>query len=159
MLFVSGELNPQIGGPSYQPFTTTKFNTVFYHPIETGEPQLNRRTIYRMNVNTGRDPLLDALDCPAPSVLTPVRRQTVTPLQALSLMNDTFVLRQAKKLAERVVREASIPPQQISLAWQRTLGRVPSQDELANAVAVVKESDLETLCWVLLNSSEFLQVR
>ena len=159
MLFVSGELNPQIGGPSYQPFTTTKFNTVFYHPIETGEPQLNRRTIYRMNVNTGRDPLLDALDCPAPSVLTPVRRQTVTPLQALSLMNDTFVLRQAEKLAERVVREAASPPQQISLAWQRALGRVPSQDELANAVAVVNDSDLETLCWVLLNSSEFLQVR
>ncbi len=159
MLFVSGELNPQMGGPSYQPFTTTKFNTTFYHPIESGEPALNRRTIYRMNVNTGRDPLLDALDCPAPSVLTPIRRQTVTPLQALSLMNDTFVLRQAKKLAERVAAESADQPQQITLVWQRAIGRIPSPEEVVGAVDVIKDSNLETLCWVLLNSSEFLQVR
>lgn len=159
MLFVSGELNSQIGGASYQPFTTTRFNTVFYHPIETGEPNLNRRTIYRMGVNTGRDPLLDALDCPAPSVLTPVRRQTVTPLQALSLMNDTFVLRQAKKLAERVVRESSDSSQQIVLAWRHALGREPNPEEAAGAVAMIRDSNLETLCWVLFNSSEFLQVR
>ena len=159
MLFVSGELNPQVGGPSYQPFTTTRFNTVFYHPIESGEPPLNRRTIYRMNVNTGRDPLLDALDCPAPSVLTPVRRQTVTPLQALSLMNDTFVLRQAKKLAERAVRESPDPRQQLTTAWQRALGRAPTAEETASALETIQDSNLETLCWVLLNSSEFLQVR
>ncbi|MDB5337359.1 MAG: Protein of unknown function (DUF1553)/Protein of unknown function (DUF1549)/Planctomycete [Planctomycetaceae bacterium] len=159
MLFVSGELNPQIGGPSYQPFTMTKFNTTFYHPIESGEPQYNRRTIYRMSINTGRDPLLDALDCPAPSVLTPVRRQTVTPLQALSLMNDTFVLRQAKKLAERVAAEASKPEQQIVLAWQRALGRAPTPEEAAGAVEMIQDSNFETLCWVLFNSSEFLQVR
>ncbi len=159
MLFVSGELNPLIGGPSYQPFKMTKFNTTFYHPIESGEPQYNRRTIYRMSINTGRDPLLDALDCPAPSVLTPVRRQTVTPLQALSLMNDTFVLRQAKKLAERVAVETSNPQQQIVLAWQRTLGRGPTEEEVASAVEMIKDSNFETLCWVLFNSSEFLQVR
>ncbi|MBP89691.1 MAG: hypothetical protein CMJ64_23785 [Planctomycetaceae bacterium] len=159
MLFASGELNRRLGGPSFQPFTTTKFNTTFYHLFDKGEPEFNRRTIYRMHINTGRDPLLDALDCPAPSVLTPRRRQTITPLQALGLMNDTFVLRQARKLAERIERNETGPNQQVTAAWQRTLGRDPEAEEIAHAANVLRGSDLQTLCWVLFNSSEFLQVR
>jgi hypothetical protein len=48
-----------------------------------------------MNVNSGKDPLLDAFDCPDPSVKTPRRGVTTTPLQALGLMNGSFVQRQA----------------------------------------------------------------
>jgi hypothetical protein len=110
-------------------------------------------------VNTGRDPLLDSLDCPAPSVLTPRRRQTITPLQALGLMNDTFVLRQSRKLAERISGHSTNQEKQIYEAWQRTLGRPPSADEIAHAHDVISRADLQTLCWVLFNSSEFLQVR
>ena len=112
----------------------------------------------RMNINTGRDPLLDSLDCPAPSVLTPVRQQTITPLQALGLMNDTFVLRQAASLAEQI-RGLETPNDQIDSAWRRTLGRSPSDHEIATALDVLANSDLATLCWVLLNTSEFLQIR
>ena len=159
MLFASGELNPQLGGASFQPFTTTTFNTTFYHLFDKGDPEFNRRTIYRMHINTGRDPLLDVLDCPAPSVLAPRRRQTITPLQALALMNDTFVLRQARKLADRIERNERDPDQQIREAWMRTLGREPDVKDVTRADTVMRDSDLETLCWVLFNSSEFLQVR
>ena len=48
------------------------------------------------------DPLLESFDCPDPSVKTPRRSVTTTPLQALGLMNNAFVLRQAKYFAERV---------------------------------------------------------
>ncbi len=159
MLFVSRELNGQLGGASFQPFTTTRFNTTFYHLFDKGESEFNRRTIYRMHINTGRDPLLDSLDCPAPSVLTPSRRQTITPLQALGLMNDTFVLRQARKLAERIEEAESKSDHQIISAWQRALGRDPSPEEMTRAANVIRDADLQTLCWVLFNSSEFLQVR
>ncbi len=159
MLFASGELSPQLGGSSFQPFTTTTFNTTFYHLFDKGDSEFNRRTIYRMHLNTGRDPLLDALDCPAPSVLTPHRRQTITPLQALGLMNDTFVLRQAEKLATRLEQNKSDPNQQIGELWQRTLGHEPDPDDLARAADVICHADLQTLCWVLFNSSEFLQIR
>ena len=30
MLAVSGQLNPQVGGPSFRPFTVTVFNSSFY---------------------------------------------------------------------------------------------------------------------------------
>jgi mono/diheme cytochrome c family protein len=93
MLAVSGELNPQVGGPSFRPFTVTSLLTQFYHPIDPGTPDHNRRTVYRMNVNTGKSAFLDALDCPAPSLASPHRRNTTTALQSLALMNDSFVLR------------------------------------------------------------------
>ncbi|MEX2027786.1 MAG: DUF1553 domain-containing protein, partial [Pirellulaceae bacterium] len=101
MLAASGELNTQMGGPSFKPFTVTVFNTHFYHLFDSGEPQYNRRTVYRACVNTGKSPLLTVLDCPAPSLSTPKRQETTTPLQALALMNDSFVQRQAEKMAAR----------------------------------------------------------
>lgn len=159
MLCISGQLNRELRGPSFQPFTTTRFNTTFYHLVDKADSQTSRRTVYRMNINTGRDPLLDSLDCPAPSVLTPTRQQTITPLQALALMNDTFVLRQATELSKLVDWACQNERQQISLAWRRTLGREPTDSEQTTARKILAESDLETLCWVLLNTSEFLQIR
>src|SRR5262249_62297052 len=105
-LGVSGELTRQLGGPSFRPFTITVFNTNFYHLFDKDAPEFNRRTVYRMTVNTGKSPLLDALDCPAPSLTMPKRRSTTTPLQALALMNDSFVHRQAGRFAARVMRIA-----------------------------------------------------
>lgn len=159
MLAISGELNSQIGGAGFQPFTTTQFNTYFYHLKDTGEAAFNRRTVYRMKINTGRDPLLDALDCPSPSVMTPERRRTVTPLQSLALMNDTFVLRQADRMAKRIRRDVPDLEAHVSTAWRRAFGRLPTAEESSHAAELIDQADLATLCWVLLNSSEFLTVR
>jgi mono/diheme cytochrome c family protein len=160
MLAVSGELNPQMGGPSFRPFTITTLLTNFYHLFDGDKPEFNRRTVYRMNVNTGRNPLLDALDCPAPSVTMPKRRATMTPLQALALMNDGFVLRQAERLARRVRQAAGADPNaQVLLAYRLAFGRAPEDDEGAAAARLVQEHGLDSACWVLLNASEFLYVR
>ncbi|HKB35188.1 MAG TPA: DUF1549 domain-containing protein, partial [Gemmataceae bacterium] len=106
MLSASGELNRTIGGPSFRPFTVTIFNSHFYTLTDPPGTEYNRRTVYRMNVNSAKSPLLDAFDCPDPSVKTPRRSTTTTPLQALALMNNSFVQRQAKHFAARVQREA-----------------------------------------------------
>jgi hypothetical protein len=160
MLAVSGELDPEIGGPSYRPFTVTVFNTHFYNLFDRGSPEFNRRTVYRIQVNTGRDPLLDALDCPAPSLTMPTRRHTTTTLQALALMNDSFVQRQAERFARRVRRAAGEDlGAQVKLAYRLALGRPPTADEQQATAQLVQEQDLESACWVLLNASEFLYVR
>ena len=103
ILAASGQLNRSGGGPSFRPFTTTEFNATFYTPIDRPEPEFSRRTVYRINVNSGKDPLLDSFDCPDPSVKTPRRGVTTTPLQALELMNNSFIQRQANHLAERAL--------------------------------------------------------
>ncbi len=170
MLAVSGRLNPQVGGPSFRPFTTTDFNATFYHPFDKNEPEYNRRTVYRMNVNSGKDPLLDAFDCPDPSIKTPRRATTTTPLQALGLMNGTFTRRQANLLAERAAAPTTTttttdtgshhdPTAAVRNAYRLALGRPPTSQESESAVAVARELGLSSVCWVLLNSTEFLYVR
>jgi hypothetical protein len=160
MLAVSGELNQQVGGPSFRPFTVTTLQTNFYHPLDDGRPDFNRRTVYRMSVNTGRSALLAALDCPAPSITMPRRRSTTTALQALALMNDSFVQRQAERFAERVKKAVGENPEsQVTLAYRLALGRPPTADEQTATVSLVREHGLDNACWVLLNSSEFLYVR
>jgi hypothetical protein len=158
-LATSGEWNSVIGGPSFQPFTVTVFNTHFYHLFDRDTPEFNRRTIYRANVMTGRSPLLDALDCPCPSTLMPKRGHTVTTLQALSLMNDAFIQRQAERFAQRVALAEPSSQGQTGLAFRLALGRLPSDDEWVTSQKVVEDHGLSALCWTLFNTSEFLYLR
>jgi hypothetical protein len=157
MLCSSGELNTQMAGPSFRPFTLTVFNSNFYDLNDPIGPEFNRRTVYRINVNSAKDPLLETLDCPDPSVKTPRRAVTTTPLQALGLMNDSFVIRQARCLALRAGAESgSDVSRQVDRVYRLTIGRRPSDLEHDRASALVREAGLAELAWVLFNSSEFL---
>jgi hypothetical protein len=160
MLAVSGELNDARGGRSFRPFDTKSFNATFYYPLDKLGPEFNRRTVYRMNVNSGKDPLLEAFDCPDPSVKTPRRGVTTTPLQALSLMNNSFVQRQAGRLAERVLAESKGNTNAaVRLAYAYCYGRSPSREESARADSAAAALSLKSVCWALLNSTEFVYVR
>jgi Protein of unknown function (DUF1553)/Protein of unknown function (DUF1549) len=158
MLAASGRLNPAVGGPSFRPFKVTDFNAAFYHIEDREGPEFDRRTVYRANVNSGKDPLLDAFDCPDPSVKTPRRGVTTTPLQALELMNNSFVQRMAKHLADRAAKDTT-PEQSIERAYLLALSRPPTKDEASRAMAAVNERSLVSVCWALLNSTEFIYVR
>ena len=159
MLAVSGQLNPQVGGPSFKAYTVTQLNTYFYHLFDKDDPAFHRRSVYRMHLTTGRSPLLDALDCPSPGVATPRRRPTTTPLQALALMNDAFVVRQAGKLAARIGAEKADPADQVGRAFATVFGRPPTKTELDASLDVCRRHGLATVCWALFNASEFLYLR
>jgi hypothetical protein len=160
MLAVSGDLNEQIGGPSFRPFTVTVFNTHFYHLFDSDLPEFNRRSVYRIAVNTARDPMLETLDCPAPSITLPRRPNTTTALQALALMNDMFVQRQAARFAKRIENIAGKDrDKQILLLYRFALARGLTAEERATTAKLVEEHGLDAACWVLLNASEFLYVR
>ncbi|MCA9168503.1 MAG: PSD1 domain-containing protein [Planctomycetales bacterium] len=160
MLAVSGRLNSTAGGPSFRNFTTTEFNATFYHPIDKETPEFNRRTIYRMNVNSGKDPLLESFDCPDPSVKTPRRGVTTTPLQALELMNNNFAQRMAAALAERVAQEKNGSlSERIQWAYQLVLNRAATDEELQQCLPLAERFGMTRVCWVLLNTSEFVYVQ
>ena len=160
MLSISGKLNTQMGGPSYRPFSISNFGSSFYKIKDQEGPQFDRRSVYRMNVNSGKDPLLDVFDCPDPSVKAPRRRSTTTPLQALSLMNNSLVQRLAKSFAARLQQEAGeTKANSIEQAWLYAFARKPTGAERGQCEALVKEHGLETACWVIFNASEFLYVR
>ena len=159
LLAFSGALNREPFGPSFKPYTVSQLNTYFYHLFDKDEPQFNRRTIYRMHLITGRNPFLDALDCPSPSVTTPKRAGTVTPQQALALMNDGFLLRQAEQTAARLTRERPELEAQVDLAFETVFHRAPTAAESTAAVALAREHGLATVCWSLFNAAEFLYLR
>ena len=160
MLAVSGQLNPALGGPSFRPFTTSEYGATFYHLFDRGEPEFNRRTLYRMNINSGKEPLLDAFDCPDPSVRTPRRGVTTTPLQALSVMNGSFVQRQAGALAERCLKSADGDlARAVAAAYELALSRPATAPERTRAEAAARERGLASVCWALLNSTEFVHMR
>ena len=108
MLVVAGEMNPQMGGPGFHDFRTFTFNSQFYEPVDPVGFEFNRRTVYRTWVRSGRNEFLDVFDCPDPSTTAPRRAVTTTPLQALALLNNSFTLRMAARMAARCERESPI---------------------------------------------------
>jgi Protein of unknown function (DUF1553)/Protein of unknown function (DUF1549)/Concanavalin A-like lectin/glucanases superfamily len=157
ILAVSGELNADVSGASFADYYTFTNNTTFYEFRDYVGDSFNRRSIYRTWVRSGRSPLLDVFDCPDPSTRAPRRPVTTTPLQALSLMNDSFVLRMADRLSQRLVREAGADVhKQIALAYQLAFGRPADEREISEARQLVERDGLGALCRVLFNSNEFM---
>ena len=160
LLAISGQLNPHMGGPSDRPYDLKIDNSHFYTFKDGGDPNYNRRTIYRAQIASLRDNLLDSLDCPSIGLKAPTRGETTTPVQALSMMNNSFVQRQSHKLAERLKKDHADSPQpQIDAAFQWILGRKPTVEEHKQATILQADHSLSDVCWALMNSTEFMFVR
>lgn len=159
-LAVAGLLNEQRGGPSFQDFRAyVHKNSQYYEPLDQAGPQFDRRSIYRMWARGGRNPLLDTLDCPDPSVAVPKRGSTTTPLQALSMLNGDFLLRMADAMAARLEREAGDDRRkQVALACQLVWSRGPTESETEAMTRFAADHGLSPLCRVLLNTNAFLYV-
>ena len=159
ILQTAGQLETAVGGPGYYDFTTFTSNTQFYVMQDFAGTTWNRRSLYRTWVRSGRSMFLDTFDCPDPSARAPKRAVTTTPLQSLSLLNNSFVLRMADLFAARVQKEVGADTtNQIQLAFQRAFQRAPSKEEHALTKGLVNVHGLPALCRTLFNSSEFLHI-
>ncbi len=159
VLSAAGELNLAADGPGFQDFSTFTHNTQFYVVHDYVGKSFNRRSIYRTWVRSGRNPLLDVFDCPDPSTRAPRRALTTTPLQALALLNNSFVLRMADRFAERLTREAGKDPAaQIARAYQLVFARSPDTEESAAVRQLIERDGLPALCRVFFNCNEFAYV-
>jgi hypothetical protein len=162
LLVFSGQLDSRMGGPSARQFIQTPgihvTPNVDYVNFDVNDPALCRRSVYRFVFRTLPDPLMDSLDCPDGSQLTPVRNESVTPLQALSLLNDKFVVRQSELIAARIAAAATNRDQQIEQAYRIILARSPTPVELQAVSTYTQKHGLANACRVLLNSNEFVFV-
>src|SRR6185503_1862986 len=135
LLQITGRLDLTMGGPSDRQFALSPgihvTPMVDYGKFDVDSADGRRRSVYRFLFRTLPDPFMDSLDCPEGSQLTATRGASVTALQALSMFNNQFVVRQSQHLAERAVAEASSLPDQVRLACELTLGRSPSAEESA----------------------------
>ena len=82
------------------------------------------------------------------------------PTQALTLINDDFVIRQAQLFADRLKKEAGDDiGKQVDLAYRIVLTRPPTPTELSLATDMIGEGSLVDFTNVMLNLSEFLYTR
>jgi hypothetical protein len=99
MLKVSGQLDPKPFGPS-EKIHLTSFMTGRGRPRKSGPLDgANRRSIYVEVRRNFLSPFLTTFDTPIPFTTFGKRAQSNVPAQSLILMNDPFVIEQAKAWA------------------------------------------------------------
>jgi len=161
ILSVSGRFDLHMGGPGFYLFELEKADHsphFEYHKFDPSDPASHRRSIYRFVVRSQPDPYMTTLDCADSSQSTPRRDETLTSLQALSLLNNKFNLTMASYFADRLRQERATLDTQIERAMQLIAARSPTPAERAALSAYGRQHGLENLCRVLLNLSEFIFV-
>ena len=158
LLLVSGQLDFIMGGPSAQQFYFKDDHSPVYDytRFDIDSPAGCRRSIYRFIVRSVPDPFMEVLDCPDANLLTPKRNVTLTALQALSTLNNPFVLRQSEHFAARLQRDSPDLRGQIERACQLALSRPPRRNEAELLRAYARKHGLANACRLLINSNEFL---
>jgi hypothetical protein len=158
ILAVSGKLDLTMGGPSFQDFIIDKPQHsphYEYHLHDPEDPKSWRRSIYRFIVRSQQQPFMTVLDCADPSMRVDKRNESLSPLQALALMNNGLTVAMAKHFAARVGKEAVGLEAQTKRAFVHALAREPKADELPPLVDYAQREGLENTCRVLLNLNEF----
>jgi hypothetical protein len=159
ILAVAGTLDGRMGGPGFHLFRYTVDNVATYYPLERFGPETFRRAVYQTAARSVRSELLGQYDCPDSSLPEPKRSVTTSPLQALALFNNSFVIEQAERLAERLRREAGADPaRQVDRAFLLAFGRPAESGERAAAAALVERHGLAAFCRALFNANEFIYV-
>lgn len=157
MLSASGVLDPTMGGPGFSGFEVDLENVRHFHPKSTYGPEDWRRMIYMTKVRQEQDSVFGLFDCPDASQVVPQRSRSTTPLQALNLMNSTFVLQQSELLAKRLEHAApNEVDRQIQLAFENCFNRPATDRELRAATAFIAAEGLKPFCRALFNTNEFL---
>ena len=121
ILSAAGRLETTMGGPSVQQFALRPgvhvTPVVDYARYNLDSPGASRRSVYRFIFRTLPDPFYDALDEADASQLIAVRNESTTPLQALVLLNNPFILRQCERFAGRLERLAPDLDHRIAAAF------------------------------------------
>jgi hypothetical protein len=162
ILQMTGRIDRAMGGPSVKQMVFLDTDVGLtpkadYGNFDVDSKESCRRSIYRYIFRTMPDPFMDAMDCADASQLTAKRNVSVTPLQALAMLNNRFVVRYAEHLAEHV-KSAGDTKAQIELVYQLSLNRRPTPEESAALSDYATRFGMPNLCRVVLNSNEFLFV-
>ena len=176
MLFVSGELDETMGGPSFKATIpanaleglSTKDKAWQASPAQ----QQHRRSLYMYSARSLLSPMMTTFNFSDTISPCGQRDVTIAPTQALALLNNAFAHDRSAALANRVVASgADTLAAQVDQALRYALGRTPTEREVAFSLAHLEEQDkrfgvvdagaaksraLASLCHVLLNSNEFI---
>jgi hypothetical protein len=178
ILAVAGSLNPMVLGPSVPPHISA-------YQDGRGKPESGpldgngRRSIYIQVRRNFLTPMFMAFDYPLPISAIGRRGVSTVPSQALMLMNNEFVARQAEAWAQRLLSREASPERLVRAMFLSAFGRPANAKEINETLDFAREqrqrhvalmsaeaSDAQIgqrvwadVAHVLFNSAEFIYVR
>ncbi|QEL14894.1 DUF1553 domain-containing protein [Limnoglobus roseus] len=161
ILLAAGKLDLTMGGPSFRDFVIEKPEHSPHYQYQLHEPEdpkSHRRSVYRFTVRSQQEPFLAAFDCADPSLAVEKRNQTLTPQQALALLNNKLTLSMAKHFAARVEKVAMDDRGRVTAAFRLAIGREPTTAEADELAKYAADHGLANACRVILNLNEFVFV-
>ncbi len=163
ILTVAGTLNREMGGPPVYPPVDPSLRADTFQGVNWPEGEdsfkTRRRSVYVKVKRSLLLPQLEVFDCPEITSSVAQRNVTITPLQALTLLNDPLIVRQAGLFAERLRKEVGDEPRrQVERAYQLALGRTPTPAELQLSLRFLAKRPLADFCHAVLNLNEFIYV-
>jgi hypothetical protein len=134
LLHLSGELDHSLGGSTWS-YENRKL--VFNHTSEDNTNYLtNRRSIYLPVIRNNVYDLFELFDFPNPNSMNGDRTPSITPQQALYLMNSPFAQKAVVQFSRRIVdSDSSI---RIRRFYQFAFHRDPEVDEIGRALRFVE---------------------
>ncbi len=161
MLAVSGALQRELYGPAVFPRLSQEVLAQMKNGIWKDQPEAStyRRSVYVYRKRGLPFPMFEVFDLPDQNISCAGRNVSTVPTQALTLMNNDFVLSQARLFAARIQEAALDPSAQIDTAYRLALGRPPQAEERRLAAEYLKSGTLEGFAHVLLNLNEFVYLR
>ncbi len=161
VLAVSGQLETTMYGPGFELFRFKDDHSPIYDHEDRAailRPEGRRRMIYRFIVRSVPNPFVECLDGADPNANTPVRSATITALQALTLLNDPFLVAQSEAFAKRLETLSGDRSRQIERAFLLAFGRPPRPEEHRALFEYAGTHGLANACRLLLNTNEFVFV-
>ncbi len=138
ILAVSGKLDRTMYGSSVHPYREKPkpYRKLLSGPLD-GD---GRRSIYLKVTRHEGHAFLEALDFPAPAMARGKRDVTNVPRQALTMMNDQFVVSEAHQWAQALAERPDETVQsRLRSMYLAALGRLPTDRELENMETFVGE--------------------
>ena len=177
VLDAAGTLNMEMGGkpffPSLPETVWRSFGKGKWELTKDG-PEVWRRSVYSYWKRGLKYPMFEVLDQPNPNITCERRNVSTVPTQALTLLNNPFILGQARLFAKRVAEASGVANEaRIRKAYEIALGRSPTEREMSQNVSFVERQQadhlrrdsedagldaLVDLCDVILNLNEFVYI-
>jgi hypothetical protein len=139
-LFVSGLLKERIGGPSvspYQPVNLWAEMSMGMKYRQSKGDDLYRRSLYTIWKRTVAPPAMSVFDAADREACWVKRKQTNTPLQALTLLNETGFIESARHFAVRMLKDGGSDP--IGFGFRAVTARLPKAHERDVLQAAIDE--------------------
>ncbi len=178
MLFVSGQLDETMGGPSLPPglnFKLARQNKDLRKRIATASRN-TRRSLYLPVIRSGLFDMFNVFDFANPAMVRGSRVTTTVAPQALFMMNSDIMWEASDAAARRFMRLSPRDEQRVRHLYESACGRTPTaaeaqrllrflaayKDQTANDEsdpAAREHSSWQAVCRVMFSSSEFVYVQ